>query len=415
MPSVARLKRRLAQMLKARNLEGALGALTQLARKEPRDPSWPLRAARIMHATSDFEGEVAALRRALELQVDQGLVLDAIATCKALLALRADDPRTLETLELLHLNGPARDAPAAADPVEDDEPLESLLLTDVVPGALAVSLGDAGPGDASQIEIDDAQETAGSPKRGPSADPPPRQPGSPGAALRAALASTPIFGELDAGSLQTLIHHARLVVLDAGEVLFREGDAADALYVVVDGAVVPIAEGARRQRLAVLERGAFFGEIGLVTGQPRNATIEALVDTRLLAIDRRLVRHLIAQAPSVAKTILRFLRARMLDRQVRTSPVFAALAQAERDAVARQFRLLEVKDGARIVEQHASAEGLFVVLAGSLACIDADRDKEVGRLGIGDVFGGLSTLEGRPETLHSFPTRRSSDHRKSVV
>jgi CRP-like cAMP-binding protein len=203
------------------------------------------------------------------------------------------------------------------------------------------------------------------------------------------------LGELDSASLHTLISRVRVVLLEEGQILFRQGDAANSLYVIVEGAVVPIAEGERRRKLAVLERGEFFGEIGLMTKQPRNATIEAIVDTKLLAIDRRVLWDLIAKQPSVAKGILRFLRARLIDRQIRTNLFFAAFAHAEREAVARQFRLLEVKDGTRVVEEGKPADGLFVVLSGSLACVDRERDKEVGKFGLGDVFGGISLLEGQ--------------------
>jgi CRP-like cAMP-binding protein len=55
-----------------------------------------------------------------------------------------------------------------------------------------------------------------------------------------------------------------------------------------------------------------------------------------------------------------------------------------------------VKDGTGVVEQGKPPEGLFVVLAGSLVQIDRRRKKEIGDLGLGDVFGGLSLLEGQP-------------------
>ena len=158
---------------------------------------------------------------------------------------------------------------------------------------------------------------------------------------------------------------------------------------------MPIAEGERRRKLAVLERGSFFGEIGLMTKQPRNATIEALVDTKLLAIDRRVLWELIEAAPSVAQSLVRFLRSRLIDRQIRTNLFFAAFARAEREAVARQFRVLEVTDETRVVEQGRAPEGLFVVLAGSLEMRDRDEDKVIGQLSQGDVFGGLSLIEGQ--------------------
>ncbi|MCB9726443.1 MAG: cyclic nucleotide-binding domain-containing protein [Spirochaetaceae bacterium] len=517
MNEVQALKHRLSETLKAKQLGAALAALAQLERHEPDEPDWPRRSARLLHARNDPAGELRALRRALELQVDHGRVLDAIASCKSILELEPEDEQTLQTLDLLYMEGPRQDGSSSAqddglygsDPgTTADGPLDSLLLTEVIPGARPIQIGDAAPHGVAEIPIEpgesgamarpddsivdlrleesdvvpsppleesdvvpslpleesdivpspplDAAEVvasaadvaaaqavvfpraaatrvreaapararpaqtprptpseqvrrhgAGTPAPRPAAPAPAPDPGESarrpsrarGASLRSELAKVPLFGDLDPASLHTLIRRARVVVLEAGEVLFREGDEARSLYVVVDGAVVPIAEGGARHRLAVLEAGAFFGEIGLLAHQPRNATIEALVETRLLAIDRRVFWELIRKEPRVARGILRFLRDRLLDRQIRTNPLFSVFARAERAALAREFRVLEVRDGTRVVEQGGAPEGLFVVLAGSLARLRREggrkgREKELGELGPGDAFGGLPLLEG---------------------
>lgn len=440
MPSVERLKERLALTLKARKLDAALGALTLLAKEEPDEPTWPRRAARLFRARSDRRREIAALRRALDIQIDRGLVLDAIATCKTILEVAPEDERTLETLDLLYLDRPApaesdsiagskhesgmpadgEGAPARRRPGGGDEPLDALVLTEVVPGARPVVMGSGDEGGVAEIPIDAAGETEEPldlhldewsssadlrdvaaaqavclPKRAESA----AGTGERGASLRMELANIPLFGDLDPSSLHTLIRRVRVVTLEAGQVLFRQGDPANSLYVIVDGAVVPIAEGERRYKLAVLERGEFFGEIGLLGEQPRNATIEAIVETKLLAIDRRLMWDLIEGEASVAKGLLRFLRARLIDRQMRTNPFFSAFARAERAAVARQFRFLEVDAETRLFDQGEAPEGLFLVLSGRLALLKRDdgsgSQKEVGTLGLGDVFGGLSLIDGR--------------------
>ena len=440
MPSVEKLKRRLAVTLEARQLDAALDALAALARAQPDEPGWPARAARLFRARSDRGGELSAMRRALELQVDQGRVLDAIASCKAILDLAPDDPATLETLDLLYLEDTSTAEQASGTGVPNapterldasSAALETLVLTDVVPGARAVQLagpdvdapgrvteipidGDLGSDDTGPLDLRLEPDDSGSDLRDLAAaqqvclmsDPPGPEVHDDaafdrGASLRAELANVPLFGELDPASLHGLIRRVRVVTLEAGQVLFRQGDPANSLYVVVEGAVVPIAEGDRRRKLAVLERGEFFGEIGLLTGQPRNATIEAIVDAKLLAIDRRHVWELIDSAPSVAKSILRFLRARLVDRQIRTNLLFAAFARAERAKVARQFRFLEVEPGTPVVERGRAPEGLFVVLSGGLR-VEAPppaaggAPKVVGRLGLGDVFGGLSLIEGAP-------------------
>ena len=219
-----------------------------------------------------------------------------------------------------------------------------------------------------------------------------------GTSLRSQLANLPLFEALEPASLHELILRARVVALEAGQVLFRQGEPSSSLYVVVDGAVTPIAEGDARRKLAVLERGDFVGEIGLVTQQPRNATVAALVDSKLIAIDRGVLFPLMRQEPKLALGILRPVRQRMLDRQVRTNLFFAAFSRSERSAVARQFRLLELKDGVRAVAQGEPPAGLFVVLAGSFRKIDRTSGRELGRFEIGDAFGGPSLLDGTPST-----------------
>ncbi len=455
MSSVTQLKTRLAQTIKAKKLDAALVALTSLAREEPHVAMWPRRAAKLLRLRQDPEGELAALRRALELEVDQGLVLDAIASCKAILELVPEDDAILDTLDLLYVSGSGCDgvSPVSSANAETSSALEaqdengqtmnaaldSLLLTDVVPEAHSVQFADAEPGQINEIPVDSiwpgraagdapalddvldlkleevtsnasaadlaaaqavslplgtAEKKASRPTRPQPMTMAPSE--QRGATLRRELATIPLFGDLDPASLYDLIRKVRVVSLSAGEMLFRQGDEANSMYVIVSGAVVPIAEGERRRKLAVLECGAFFGEIGLLTKQPRNATIEALVETKLLAIDRRLVWGLIKKEPSVAKSLLRFLRSRMIDRQIRTNLFFSAFAHAERESVARQFRILEVRDGTRIVEQGKPSKGLFVVLAGSLKTTQQDCGvtKDAGELGLGDVFGGLSLLEG---------------------
>lgn len=222
-------------------------------------------------------------------------------------------------------------------------------------------------------------------------------------ALSAQLANLPPFAALEPDRLHALVVQARAVDLPAGGILFHQGDASKSLYVVVDGAVVPIAEGGAggaegrvRRKLAVLERGDLVGEIGLVTRQPRNATVVALVDSKLLAIDRAALLPVMRESRELAEHILAPVRRRMLDRQLRTNLFFAAFAPPAREAVARRFRVLEVKAGTKLVRQGEPPEGLFVVLSGSLSRIDARSGREQGGLGIGDVFGGRSLLAGVP-------------------
>lgn len=233
-------------------------------------------------------------------------------------------------------------------------------------------------------------------------------------ALSAQLANLPVFAELAPDRLHALVLEARAVDLPAGGVLFHQGDASQSLYVVVEGAVVPIAEaaprgaeGGARRKLAVLERGNLVGEIGLVTRQPRNATVVALVDSKLVAIDRDALLPVLRASRALAGHVLAPVRRRMLDRQLRTNLFFAAFAPPAREAIARQFRLVEVMPGTKLVRQGEPPEALFLVLAGTLARRDPRRGRALARLGIGDLFGGRALLDGTASDCDVVATGRA--------
>jgi cAMP-dependent protein kinase regulator len=209
-----------------------------------------------------------------------------------------------------------------------------------------------------------------------------------------ALRETPLLASLSPDSLQSLITKVELVELDAGARLFREGDAGSTLYVVAEGEVSVISEGPPRVTLSTLGENQFFGEIALVTNQPRSATIEATVPTELLAIERDVFGDLVEEAPEVLKLMLRFLRDRLIHRLVQTSPLFGQFSAEDRKDLTKKFRFLEVEPGGAIIEQGVESDGLFVVLSGSLEVVRTvdGTAKRLATLGSGDLCGEMSLL-----------------------
>lgn len=75
------------------------------------------------------------------------------------------------------------------------------------------------------------------------------------------------------------------LVVPKGTVIFRQGERGDSMFLIRRGRVQILLEsGGRRADVAVLETGAFFGELSLLSEAPRSATAEALEDTTLLVI-----------------------------------------------------------------------------------------------------------------------------------
>lgn len=83
--------------------------------------------------------------------------------------------------------------------------------------------------------------------------------------------------KLSAMEINFLASLSREMRYDAGQEIFREGDRGDSLYVVLEGRVIisKIISGAGEEALAILERGAYFGEMALIDSEPRSANAKA--------------------------------------------------------------------------------------------------------------------------------------------
>jgi NTE family protein len=145
------------------------------------------------------------------------------------------------------------------------------------------------------------------------------------------LQRTPLFAAIDGEALSELDRTAAWINLRAGEILCRQGEAADALWVVVHGRLEVIAEAPDGERvLDILERNAVAGEMALLDGEPRSATVRAIRDSELIRIPGDTFEHLL-QRPSFAVTVARGLASRlrhtsMTPRLVRRARTIALIA-----------------------------------------------------------------------------------------
>lgn len=382
----------------------ALPLYLALEKHEPREGSWSQRVAETCRRLGRTQDEIAALGRAVDRHVASGFLLRAIAACRQILERDPGHRDTQQRLAALCAErglpaAPRPEASAGAPALPRGAPLAEISLADVVAESRPIELAGVAP-DASGSSVHEIPLDL--------TLPPVPAPDAADAAQLERLERTPLFSELSRSSLQRAIEGMRHIELAEGEELFHQGDAADALYVVAEGAVVPIAETAPRKRLAVLEEGAFFGEVGIVADHPRTATVEALVETRLLALDRTLVGELIEHEPRILRVLLRFLRDRLIDRLARTSPLFLPLDAAGRAQLAGRFRFLEAAAGAPLIAAGRKSDALFVLLAGEadVLRVDAGSSERVAALGVGDVVGEMSLLFDAPAMARVVATRR---------
>ncbi len=129
------------------------------------------------------------------------------------------------------------------------------------------------------------------------------------------LQRVPLFSGFNEDELRRVAGLSRIVEAPVGTAITQIGEAGDSFFVIIDGmAEVRTPVGAGSQ----LQPGDFFGEMSLLDGEPRSATIVATTDLRLLIVDRSHFWRLLDETPDLIRRILTILsrRVRRLEQTV---------------------------------------------------------------------------------------------------
>ncbi|HJQ29152.1 MAG TPA: cyclic nucleotide-binding domain-containing protein [Rubrobacter sp.] len=126
------------------------------------------------------------------------------------------------------------------------------------------------------------------------------------------LRQVPLFADLSEEDLEQLYKMAETVSIPAGELVLREGDPGDSLFVVLDGQLeVTKRQGRQEILLAVYKPGQFFGEMALLEKAPRSASVRTLRESRLLVISQAAFQTLLSCSASAPLKILHIVTKRL--------------------------------------------------------------------------------------------------------
>lgn len=141
-----------------------------------------------------------------------------------------------------------------------------------------------------------------------------------GAAGVEAFSHAPLFREVGREALERLASDARAVTVRGGKYLFRSGDAADRLFVVQAGRLRVLVEDIHGPRIVrELGPGDVLGELALLTGSARSASVQAVRDSALLSLEAGRFDALLADDPAFSRALVR-----ELARQLQASGGLAA-------------------------------------------------------------------------------------------
>jgi HlyB family type I secretion system ABC transporter len=183
-----------------------------------------------------------------------------------------------------------------------------------------------------------------------------------------------------------------------GSVIVREGDEADAFYVVVSGTarVVKQSEDGGEVALNLLQAGDSFGEMALLEDTTRIATVRASSAVTVLRLDRSVFRALLRRQPEIREHFEVLARQRTLQNFFRLYPAFAELPADGIALMSNRLETVDVAKGEVVVRQNEPGGPMYIVEEGRLhAFRDADGHREeLAFLRKGDFFGERSLLRG---------------------
>jgi CRP-like cAMP-binding protein len=204
-----------------------------------------------------------------------------------------------------------------------------------------------------------------------------------------------IFGDLPEDVLSDLAGRVQLRSVAAGKPVFRQGDRPRAFYVVRRGALHVVEEDpetGKERVLRTLGRGESFGELGLVDGTARTATVRATTESELFEVDEATFDRLLADTvhlPDLAPTL-------QAVAELRQIPAFAALGADDLAQVLEHGAWVNVPPGETIIEQGDEGDAFYAIRAGQVEVV---RDDELVRtMGPGSHFGEIALLMDVPRT-----------------
>jgi len=209
------------------------------------------------------------------------------------------------------------------------------------------------------------------------------------AAIRERL---PLFAPLTPLQIREFVIHSELHHSKEGDVVFRRDEYANSLYCVLEGGVGIEVEGGA---LVQLGRGEFFGEMALISGRRRTATVVATAPSILLEVDRNTMLRLVRSNPPIKQAI----DGPAVVRQVKTFLAPHVEDRLLEDVVATSS-VVDFKPGEVLIEEGSQDDSVFLIRKGSVTVSVrvAGKDIVLNYVPAGNYVGEMALILRRPRT-----------------
>ncbi|XP_047143465.1 cAMP-dependent protein kinase type I-beta regulatory subunit isoform X1 [Hydra vulgaris] len=209
------------------------------------------------------------------------------------------------------------------------------------------------------------------------------------AALSKAIEKNILFCHLDDAERSDIFDAMFMVKHSAGEVIILQGDEGDNFYFIDSGeAEVYVNE----QFMVSISAGGSFGELALIYGTPRAATVKAKTDVKLWAIDRVTYRRILMGSTMRKR--------KMYEQFLEKVSILESLDKWERLTICDALEPCSFNDGDEIVVQGEPGDDFYIIAEGQASVLQRrnpnEEPIEVSRLGVSDYFGEIALVLNRP-------------------
>jgi CRP-like cAMP-binding protein len=208
------------------------------------------------------------------------------------------------------------------------------------------------------------------------------------------ISQLPMLNVIPMDSLNELAGRVQLRSVPAGAVVVRQGESADEFFIIRRGRVVIIDEvpGGEEEELRAMTAGEAFGELALLQGTPRTATVRAATDVELFVVDKGSFDRMLADSvriPELAPSVSALM-------SVWSMPPFRHLSASDAQSVAAAGEWLALLPDTSVFTAGDMGDAYYVVGSGHLEVIE--DGVKVRDLGPGDYFGEIALLLDVPRT-----------------
>ena len=206
-------------------------------------------------------------------------------------------------------------------------------------------------------------------------------------------------GGMSPGTLRALAARARERHLQPGETLLRQGDAAEQVYVVVAGRLCALFHDSAgsSHAFATLEAGALLGEIAVLTGGRREATVIADTAATVMELVAADFERLLESDPDIARRLAEQATQRLRQAQLahQLTILFPEVSEPARGALLAGVDWVPLRAGEHLVRRGDTADSAYIVVAGRLRVTDDQRAPLGGsEVGPGELVGEMALVEG---------------------